>query len=30
VNNRRVQRQSLMDGDVVRIGDTTMVFKSVA
>lgn len=29
VNNRRVQRQALMDGDVVRIGDTTMVFKSV-
>jgi hypothetical protein len=29
VNNQRVQRQSLMDGDAIRIGDTTMVFKSV-
>jgi hypothetical protein len=29
VNNRRVQRQTLMDDDVIRIGDTTMVFKSV-
>lgn len=28
VNNRRIQRQPLMDGDVIRIGDTTMVFKS--
>jgi hypothetical protein len=29
LNNNRVQRQNLMDGDVIRIGDTTMVFKSV-
>jgi pSer/pThr/pTyr-binding forkhead associated (FHA) protein len=29
VNNNRIQRQPLMDGDMVRIGDTTMVFKSV-
>jgi len=29
VNNRRIQRQPLMDGDLIRIGDTTMVFKSV-
>jgi len=29
VNNRRIQRQSLMDNDVVRLGNTTLVFKSV-
>lgn len=29
VNNQRIQRQPLMDGDVIRIGDTTLVFKSV-
>ncbi|MDE3089107.1 MAG: FHA domain-containing protein [Chloroflexota bacterium] len=29
VNNRRVQRQSLLDGDDVRIGNSTFVFKEV-
>lgn len=29
VNNRRVQRQPLLDNDVVRVGDTKMVFKLV-
>ncbi len=29
VNNRRVQRQSLLDGDDVRFGNTTFVFKEV-
>ena len=29
VNNNRIQRQALMDGDMIRIGDTTMAFKSV-
>lgn len=29
VNSRRVQRQSLMDDDVIRIGNTTFVFKQV-
>ncbi len=29
VNNRRIQRQPLADGDIIRIGDTTLVFKSV-
>ena len=30
VNNRRIQRQMLMDGDVVRFGSTQLVFKRVA
>lgn len=30
VNNRRVQRQLLMDGDVVRFGNAQLVFKRVA
>jgi len=30
INNRRVQRQLLMDGDVVRFGNTQAVFKHVA
>lgn len=29
VNNRRVQRQPLMDNDVVRLGNTQLVFKAV-
>jgi len=29
VNNRRIQRQPLVDGDIIRIGDTTLMFKSV-
>jgi len=29
VNNRRIQRQPLMDNDVVRLGNTTLVFKVV-
>lgn len=29
VNNRRVQRQSLMDNDVIRLGNTQFVFKAV-
>lgn len=29
VNNRRVQRQMLMDNDVIRIGNTSLVFKSI-
>ncbi len=29
VNNRRVHRQILMDGDVIRLGNTTLVFKKV-
>lgn len=29
VNNRQVQRQPLMDNDVVRLGNTQIVFKSV-
>jgi len=29
VNNRRIQRQPLMDNDVVRLGNTTLVFKLV-
>lgn len=27
VNDRKIQRQSLMDGDVIKIGKTTLVFK---
>lgn len=30
VNNRRIQRQSLMDNDVIRLGSATLVFKTVA
>jgi len=30
VNNRRVQRQMMMDGDVLRFGDAQLVFKRVA
>ncbi len=30
VNNRRIQRQMLMDGDVVRFGNAQLVFKRVA
>jgi hypothetical protein len=30
VNNRRIQRQMLMDGDVVHLGDVQVVFKHVA
>lgn len=29
VNNRRVQRQPLMDNDVIRLGNTPLVFKAV-
>lgn len=29
VNNRRIQRQMLMDNDVIRIGNTSLVFKSI-
>lgn len=29
VNNMRVQRQSLLDGDVIRVGNTTFVYKKV-
>jgi hypothetical protein len=29
VNNRRVQRQPLMDNDIVRLGNTQLVFKAV-
>lgn len=29
VNRQRVQRQLLMDGDLVRLGNTTLVFKKV-
>lgn len=29
VNDARVQRQALLDGDSIRIGNTTLVFKSV-
>lgn len=30
VNNRRIQRQMLMDGDIVQLGDMQFVFKRVA
>ena len=29
VNNRRVQKQMLLDSDEIRLGDTLVVFKSV-
>lgn len=29
VNNRRVQRQTLMDNDVIRVGNTSLVFKAI-
>lgn len=29
VNKRRIQKQSLMDGDVIQMGETKMVFKEV-
>jgi hypothetical protein len=29
VNNRRIQRQPLMDNDVIRLGSATLVFKTV-
>jgi hypothetical protein len=29
VNNRRIQREPLMDNDIVRLGDTQLVFKTV-
>lgn len=29
INNARIQRQMLMDGDLLRLGNTTLVFKRV-